>query len=161
MQEYHLKNRPDREITQDTEIYEILQKGQFLVISTCRNNEPYIVSLSYGFDAKNKSIFVHCAKSGLKIDFFKSNGRVCATIIEDGGYVTEECGHNYRSVVFWGDIHFISDLEEKKYGMGILLNHLENNGQVIREKLLKSEDYYSHMEVLRIDIKQIHAKAGR
>ena len=45
--------------------------------------------------------------------------------------------------------------------MGILLNHLENNSKVIREKLLKSEDYYSNMEVLRIDIKQIHAKAGR
>ena len=63
--------------------------------------------------------------------------------------------------MFWGDIHFVSDLEEKKYGMSILLNHLENNGQVIREKLLKSEDYFSNMEVLRIDIKQIHAKTGR
>ena len=63
--------------------------------------------------------------------------------------------------MFWGDIHFVSDLEEKKYGMGILLNHLENNGQVIMEKLLKSQDYYSNMEVLRIDIKQIHAKTGR
>jgi len=161
MQKYHLRNRPNREITLDTEINEILQNGRFLVISTCRNNEPYIVSLSYGFDEKNKSIFVHCAKKGLKTDFFKSNSRICATIIEDGGYVKDECGHNYRTVVFWGDIHFVSDLEEKKYGMGILLNHLENNGQVIREKLLKSEDFYSNMEVLRIDIKQIHAKAGR
>lgn len=156
-----MKNRPNREITQDREINEILQKGKFLVISTCRNNEPYIVSLSYGFDAKKKSIFVHCAQSGLKTDFFKSNSRICATVIEDGGYVDGECAHNYKSVVFWGDVFFVKEPEEKKYGMGILLNQLENNGQVIREKLLKSEDFYSGMEVLRIDIKQIHAKAGR
>ena len=161
MQEYHLKNRPNREITIDSEINDILQKGKFLVISMCKNNEPYIVSLSYGFDAKKNSLYVHCSPKGLKIDFFKSNSRICATIIEDGGYVADECGHNYRTVVFWGDIHFVTDLEEKKHGMGILLNHLENNGPVIQEKLLKSDGYYSKMEVLRIDIKQIHAKSGR
>jgi len=75
--------------------------------------------------------------------------------------VADECGHNYRIVVFWEEIHFITDLEKKKYGMGILLNHLESDAQMIREKMQKSEDYYSNMEVLRIDIKQIHAKAGR
>jgi uncharacterized protein len=161
MQEYHLKNRPNREIISESEIYDILQRGKFVVISMCRDNEPYIVTLSYGYDAKERSLYVHCAPRGLKIDFFKSNNRICATIIEDGGYVVDECGHNYRTVVFWGNIHFVTDLEEKKYGMGILLNHLENDRQVILEKLLKSEDYYSNMEVLRIDIKQIHAKAGR
>ena len=161
MQEYHLKNRPNREIISESEINDILQKGKFVVISACRDSEPYIVTLSYGFNAKERSLYVHCAPNGLKIDFFKSNNRICATIIEDGGYVVDECGHNYRTVVLWGEIHFVTDLEEKKYGMGILLNHLESNSQVIREKLLKSEDYYSNMEVLRIDIKQIHAKAGR
>ena len=161
MHEYHLKNRPNREIISESEINDILQKGKFIVISACRDSEPYIVTLSYGFNAKERSLYVHCAPNGLKIDFFKSNNRICATIIEDGGYVVDECGHNYRTVVFWGEIHFVKDLEEKKYGMGILLNHLENNSKVIREKLLKSEDYYSNMEVLRIDIKQIHAKAGR
>lgn len=45
--------------------------------------------------------------------------------------------------------------------MGIFLNHLENNGQVIQENLLESDDYYSKMEVLMIDAKLIYAKAGR
>ena len=58
-------------------------------------------------------------------------------------------------------IHFVMNLEEKKHGMKMLLNHLEDDTDVIREKILKSDDYYSKMEVLRIDIKQIHAKAGR
>ncbi|MDP4240422.1 MAG: pyridoxamine 5'-phosphate oxidase family protein [Bacteroidota bacterium] len=161
MQEYHLKNRPNREIKADSEINDILQRGKFAVISMCRNNEPYIVSLSYGFDAEKKSLYVHCAPQGLKIDFFHSNPRICATIIEDGGYVIDECAHNYKTVVFWGNICFVTDLEEKKHGMKILLNHLENNRNLIQEKLSKSDDYYSNMEVLRIDIKQIHAKAGR
>ena len=161
MQDYHLRNRPDREITGEQEIKDILQRGKFNVISTCRENEPYVITLSYGFDAARNSIYIHSAPKGLKIDFFKSNSRVCATIIEDGGYVEDECGHNYKSVVFWGNVSFVTDLEEKKHGMKILLNHLENSPSVIQEKLLKSDDYYSRMEVLRIDIEQIHAKAGR
>lgn len=156
-----MKNRPNREIISDSDINDILQKGKFVVISMCRDNEPYIVTLSYGFDAKERSIYVHCAPQGLKIDFFKSNNRICATIIEDGGYAIDECAHNYKTVVFWGDISFVTDIEEKKHGMKILLNHLENDIELIQEKLLKSNEYYSKMEVLRIDIRQIHAKAGR
>ena len=161
MKEYHLKNRPDREIISDSEINDILREGKYVVISMCRNNEPYIVTLSYGFDAKQRSLYVHCAPNGLKVDFFKTNNRICATIIEDGGYVADECAHQYKTVVFWGELFFVQDMEEKKHGMTILLNHLENKKEVIQEKLLKSENYYSNMEVLRIDINQIHAKTGR
>ena len=61
MQEYHLKNRPNREIISESEINDILQKGKFVVLSACRDNEPYIVTLSYGFDANERSLYVHCA----------------------------------------------------------------------------------------------------
>jgi hypothetical protein len=82
-------------------------------------------------------------------------------VIEDGGYVANECGHNYRTVVFLGNLRIVTDLDEKKHGMDILLNHLENNSTVIQDKLLKSDDYYSKMEVLKLEITQIHGKAGR
>ena len=95
MKEYHLRNRPNREIISDREINDILQKGKFVVISMCRDNETYIVTLSYGFDAKERALYVHCAPNGLKVDFFKTNNRISATIIEDGGYVADECAHNY------------------------------------------------------------------
>lgn len=161
MKQYHLKNRPNREITEEQEITEIIKKGKFAVISMCRSNEPYIVTLSYGYDLATNSLYFHSAKSGLKLDFIYQNPHVCATIIEDGGYVADECGHNYRTVVFWGTMAIVSDPEEKKHGMKVLLNHLESNETVIAEKLLKSEEYYSKMEILKLDINQIHGKAGR
>jgi len=127
----------------------------------CRDNEPYIVTLSYGYDSASNSLYFHCAPSGLKLDFIAANAQVCATVIEDGGYVANECGHNYRTVVFLGNLRIVTDLDEKKHGMDILLNHLENNSTVIQDKLLKSDDYYSKMEVLKLEITQIHGKAGR
>jgi len=34
-----------------------------------------------------------------------------------------ECGHEYRSIVINGRISFVESLEEKKYGMEVILNH--------------------------------------
>ncbi len=161
MKKYHLHNRPNRELKDKKEILEILENGKFVVISMCRNNEPYIVTLSYGYDFKKNSLYFHCAPKGLKLDFLSQNRKVCATVIEDKGYIDDECAHEYKSLVFWGDMEKVQDLDEKKYGMSVLLHHLENKESVIKGKVLKSDDYYSKMEILRLDIKQIHGKAGR
>ena len=161
MKHYHLHNRPNRELTKKSDIVRILEKGKFAVISMCRENEPYIVTLSYGYDAENDTLYFHCAKNGLKLDFLNSNKNVCATVIEDKGYVMDECGHEYESVVFWGDMQIVKDLHEKKHGMSILLLHLEEKDSVIKEKQLKSDDFYSKMEILKLRVRQIHGKAGR
>jgi len=161
MEKYHLLNRPNREITNESEIKEIINNGKYSVISMCHDNEPYIVTLSYGYDSANNSLYFHCSPHGLKLDFIKKNPKVCATIIEDGGYVINECGHIYKTVVFWGNMTVVTEMNEKKQGMKILLDHLEKNAQVIEDKLAKSDTYYSKMEVVKLNIIQIHAKAGR
>lgn len=161
MQKYHLLNRPNREIASDDEVRGIFRNGKFAVISMCRNNEPYIVTLSYGYDEANNALYFHCSTKGLKLDFIKANPKVCATIIEDGGYVANECGHNYKTAVFTGNISVVANFEEKKHGMVVLLNHLENNPDVISEKFRKTEGMYDKMEILKLEIVDVHAKAGR
>lgn len=161
MKQYHLHNRPNRELTNKSDIDRILNEGRFAVISMCLKNEPYIVTLSYGYDSQNETLYFHCAKKGLKLDFLNSNQNVCATVIKDKGYLMNECGHEYESVVFWGDMQIVNDLYEKKHGMSILLHHLEESESVINEKQLKSDDYYSKMEILKLKIRQIRGKAGR
>lgn len=161
MQQYHLLNRPDREIRSAPELHEILKNGKFAVISMCRNNEPYIVTLSYGFDTESRSLYFHCAPQGLKLEFAGENPRVCATVIEDHGYVKNECGHNYRTVVFRGIMTVVDDPEEKIHGMNVLLNHLESDDSVKKQKLLKSKDFYSKMVILKLAITQLNGKEGR
>ena len=161
MQTYHLQNRPDREITDKSEIDSFLKKGKFATIAMCKANEPYIVTLSYGFDATKNVLYFHCAPTGLKLDFIKANSLVCATIIEDGGYVINECAHNFKSVILWGKMSIIDDLSEKKHGMSTLLNHLETDSALIATKLAKSDNYYPKMTILKLKIEQIHAKAGK
>jgi uncharacterized protein len=161
MNNYHLHNRSNRELHDKSDINRILIEGKFAVISMCRENEPYIVTLSYGYDSDNEILYFHCAKKGLKLDFLDSNKNVCATVIKDKGYVINECGHEYESVVFWGEMQIVNDLQEKKHGMSMMLHHLEDKDFVIKDKLLKSDEYYPKMEILKLKIEQIYGKAGR
>jgi nitroimidazol reductase NimA-like FMN-containing flavoprotein (pyridoxamine 5'-phosphate oxidase superfamily) len=161
MQNYHLINRPNRELTSEADIQEILKKGKFVVISMCRDNEPYIVTLSYGFSPENNTMYFHCAKQGMKLELIAFNPSVCATVIEDGGYVSDQCEHNYKTAVFRGTMSIVTDLDEKRYGMSVLVNHLESAPEAISRLLLKSDEAFSRMDVLKLEIKQITAKAGK
>ena len=93
----------------------------------CRDNEPYIVTLSYGYDAKAHALYFHVAVCGLKLEFIKQNPSVSGTVIEDLGYKKTQCEQKYRSVVFRGKMYEVDGLAEKKHGLNILLNHLEDD----------------------------------
>ncbi len=34
--------------------------------------------------------------------------------IENGGYIYNECGHWYKTLVFWGEILILTDPDEKE-----------------------------------------------
>lgn len=159
MAKYHM-NKVSGEITDKEEILRLLKGGKYAVIAMCRNNEPYIVTLSYGYDEKNNALFFHSAKKGLKLDFISENPNVCATIIEDRGYQHDKCEHHYLSVVIWGSMSVLQDLEEKKQAMEVLLNHLEENPEPIKERALKSDIVYDNFTLLKLEIDELTAKQG-
>lgn len=151
-------NRKDREIKDGSKHIDILRNGKIVTISLCRKNEPYIVTLDYGYDDAGNCLYFHCAKKGLKIDFLIDNSHVCATIIEDLGYVDGRCEHKFRSLVFWGTMMVVENLEEKKHGMNVLLNHLEENPEKLKKRLLSKDTAYQKFAVLRLDITEISGK---
>jgi len=154
MQKYHMQKK-ERKII-DKRIYkEIMKNSKFSTISMCRNDEPYIVTLNYGFDAINNNLYFHSAQKGLKLEFLKENQKVCGTIIEDLGYVNDDCSHKYRSIVFWGDMTIVENLDEKKHAFDIMLNHLEDNPSKLKKRFLKSEQSYENTCLLKLDINLI------
>ena len=158
---YHL-NRRDREIEDELELKRIVRNGKFVVISMCSDNSPYVVTMNYGYDDRKNALYFHAAFEGLKMDIIKQNPNVCATVIEDLGYKPGECDHSYRSVVFWGKMSIIDDLEEKKCGLNILLNHLEEQPDEVKKKLLKEDSRYEKMQmaILRLDMEEMTGKEG-
>lgn len=160
MQKYHMR-RQDREITDQNEIREIITQGKFAVIALCFENEPYIVTLSYGYDQEKNVLYFHASSIGLKLEFIRKNPKVCVTIIDDQGYIMDECEHAYRTIVINGEIHIVEQLEEKKHGLNVMLNHLENKPEMMKEKVIKSDEAYKNVAVLKLDILSISGKKGR
>ena len=159
MSKYHMKNA-DREIQDSSEIKRILKNSKYAVIAMCRNNEPYIVTLSCGYDEVNNALYFHSALTGAKMDFIKDNPAVCATIIEDRGYKTNECEHAYASVVISGSIYALQDLTEKKHAMNVLIDHLEPNPEPIKARLLKKDSIFEGFAMLKLEINEITGKQG-
>jgi uncharacterized protein len=160
MIKYHM-NKIDKEITDSNELIRLMKKGKYATIAMCRNNEPYIVTLSYGYDAEKSTLYFHSSLKGLKIDFLSENKNVCATVIEDKGYVMNECEHHYSSVVMWGSMSLINDLDEKKHAMEILLNHLEDNPTPIRDRNIKNDEIYNRVALLKLEITDMTGKTGK
>jgi nitroimidazol reductase NimA-like FMN-containing flavoprotein (pyridoxamine 5'-phosphate oxidase superfamily) len=159
MATYHM-NRSDRKIVDEGELKRVLRDGKFVVISMCSDNSPYVVTMNYGYDDRKNALYFHAAFKGLKVDIIKQNPNVCATVIEDLGYQHGECNHNYRSIVFWGKMSIIDDLEEKKHGLNILIDHLEEEPDEVRKKLLQEDSRYEKMQmaILRLDIDELTGK---
>ena len=159
MAKYHMFKK-EKEITDTENMYDVLKKGQYATIALAEKNEPYIVTMNYGYDENNKALYFHCALKGLKLKILSQNPRVCATVMEDHGYKKDECSHAYRSVVFWGTLSVVHELDEKKYGMEVLFRHLETNPDPIRERNFKNERDYFKVNILRLNIEEITGKRG-
>jgi nitroimidazol reductase NimA-like FMN-containing flavoprotein (pyridoxamine 5'-phosphate oxidase superfamily) len=156
MLKYHMR-RVKKEISKKDDIISILKSGKYTMISMCKENEAYLVTLSYGYDEIKNSLYFHCAKEGQKIDFIKSNPFVCGTVIEDNGY-ENGCGQAYRSVIFRGKMIIVDDLQEKKKGFEMLLNQLENDPTAIKSKFFEKDEAYENTGMLRLDIINISGK---
>lgn len=159
MSKFHMSNQHN-EILDENKILEIIKKGKFITFALCEDKQPYIITLSYGYDKENQCIYVHCADHGLKYEFIKKNHNACATIIEDHGYVLNDCTQKYRSLVIWGKLNIIKDLEEKKHGFTVLFQHLEGESEQMSAKMASEKDAFSGVGMLRFDIEQIDAKGN-
>ena len=128
--------RKEKAITDTNEMMSILQKTAFITIAMCENNEPYLVTLSHGFDLENNCIYFHCAREGKKIDILKKNNVVWGQALIDNGYVQGACDHLYATTQFKGRVTFVEDLSEKHHALSIMIHSIDSNPQkVIQEQL--------------------------
>jgi nitroimidazol reductase NimA-like FMN-containing flavoprotein (pyridoxamine 5'-phosphate oxidase superfamily) len=156
---YHMR-RSERQIEEWAVIEEILREGKYATLALCRNNEPYIVTLNYGYDPAHRSLYFHCAKKGMKTDFVTGNPDVCAMVIQDKGYLQNECEHAYRSVVIRGRVDILTEENEKRKAIDVLLNHLEERPEIMRAKLRDRTEKLKAVQIWRLVIKGISGKEG-
>lgn len=119
-----LKNR---EIQNAAEVFDILNRCDTVRIAMQGEQYPYVVPVSFGMEVvDNKAvIYFHCAKEGFKVDLLKTNPFVC---VEGDIFIKiEKTEHGittrYESVIGFGECQFITDIDEIKHGLRVLLAH--------------------------------------
>ncbi len=149
--------RRDKEIAYNTEVEELLSNALVGRLGTCLNNIPYITPVNYIYD-KNK-IYFHSADEGRKIDNIKQNQQVCFEIDEfisivPGMRMPCVSRTRYKSVIAFGDIREVVDIDEKT----VALNKLIEKYAPEAPRLPHSSDAAARTNVLAIDVKEITAK---
>jgi nitroimidazol reductase NimA-like FMN-containing flavoprotein (pyridoxamine 5'-phosphate oxidase superfamily) len=135
---YHMR-RQDKEVKDQELIKKILRETKYVTIAMSKDNQPYLASLSHGYDEENNCIYIHCADEGKKLDYLKANNVVWGQAFQDHGYHVDNCSHLYATVQFQGRVAFIEDMEGKRHAIRTMINQLEPNPEKHLDRLLHSE----------------------
>jgi nitroimidazol reductase NimA-like FMN-containing flavoprotein (pyridoxamine 5'-phosphate oxidase superfamily) len=138
---FHVR-RKDREITDSDALKKVLKSTKYVTVALCMDDEPYLVSLSHGYDETRNCLYFHCADEGKKLVYMEANCKVWGQAVLDYG-VTDECDYAYTSVHFKGTVSLIADLGEKQHAMEVMVRQLSENpeeklGKIKPEKLAKT-----------------------
>ncbi|MFW9889260.1 MAG: pyridoxamine 5'-phosphate oxidase family protein [Candidatus Thorarchaeota archaeon] len=135
----------------------ILKQAKHITVAMCLDDEPYLATLSHGFDAEKRCIYFHCAQEGKKIDILKKNNLVWGQALKDDGYAIGSCDHLYATTQFRGRVTFITDENEKRHALEVMIHQLEEEpdevyGEQVTDKSVK------RVGIGRIDIEYMSGK---
>ena len=150
--------RRERQITDETQIMDILDKGKVLHLGLAVDNEPYVVPMNYGYIKEDGKlvIYLHSGVRGKKLDMIRMNPKVFFEIDCDllpfESELPCQYGISYSSVMGKGTARIVEDVEEKKQAMSILMKTQTGKDFTFEDRLV------SIVAVIRIDVDAYTAK---
>ena len=148
----------ERQVTDPAQIRDILDKAKVLHLGLAVDNEPYVVPMNYGytFEEGKMVIFLHSALRGKKLDMIQANSKVFFEIDCDQmpfeGEKPCQYGMVYSSVMGKGVARFVTDVEEKKRAMTILMKTQTGKDFSFEDR------WVDIVAVIRIDVEDYTAK---
>ena len=151
--------RADREVKDTGELIDIIEMSRVCHVAMIDDGIPYIVPLSFGYEMAEDGLvlYFHSAKEGRKIDVLHKNSNVCVEISIQQKLVIDKkvpcrSGCGYASVIGNGKAEFLTDTEEKRHALSILMKHQSGMDLVFDEKQADS------VCVFRIVVKKFSGK---
>lgn len=155
---FHLR-RKDKEVTDERLMKKILKTTKYVTIALSMNNEPYLVSLSHGYDEKKNCVYFHCAREGKKLQYLRSNNTVWGQALLDYGYSEGECTYLYASVHFSGKVTMLENLEEKREALACMIRQIDKNPEILITDL--RPERLRNTVVGRIDVAYMSGKKSK
>lgn len=151
--------RSDREVTDPARIADVISRCTCCRIGFCDDGEVYIVPLNFGHEIRDGRyvFYFHGAREGRKIDLIQKNPSVGFEL--DTNYALHEadaaCGYSarFQSVIGNGVMSIVSEPEEKKRGLSLLMEH--NAG---RRDWAFDERKLGAVAVLKLEVTKLSCK---
>jgi nitroimidazol reductase NimA-like FMN-containing flavoprotein (pyridoxamine 5'-phosphate oxidase superfamily) len=153
--------RVDKEVTDQAELRWILGSASYVTLAMSMDGEPYLVSLSHGYDEAQNCLFFHCARVGRKMDILRVNNRVWGQALLDFGRSISrgECTHLYASVHFGGRVSFLETRDAKRHALKCLAAHQGSDAEALLSEV--TPERLGETAVGRVDIDFMTGKKSR
>lgn len=116
----------NRLITSEHELLAVIEKADSCVMAMVGSDLlPYAIPMNFGYH--QQTVYLHTAKEGKKVNTLKQNPSVCLVFSVDHvlRYQNEEvaCSWSmkYRSVLIYGKVEFIEDVNERIEAMNYIM----------------------------------------
>lgn len=150
--------RKDKEITDKVEIEEILSSAMVGRLGTCAHEMPYIIPINFTYEKESGKIFLHCANEGKKLENIRINPHVCFEVEEVRDVIVKQptCASSvaYRTVILFGRIKMVSDVQAKAYALWKLADKYAPQNP----KVPFTDAMLNKTNVLEIEIREMTAK---
>ena len=148
--------RDDRALT-DEQAAEILQKGEYGILSTVSaDGQPYGVPVSFAFDGN--ALYFHCAVEGHKLENLAANPRVSFCVVGATEVLPDKFATRYESAIVFGTARELTGDEQHAALTEILKKYsadfLEKGEKYIESDMPKTRAF-------RIEIESLSGKARR
>jgi len=148
--------KKEKEIQDRAEIEAVIRKAEVCRLGLSVDNRPYIVPLNFGFE--ENCLYFHTAREGKKIDMIRQNSAVCFEVDVDGHVVRAEnpCDWSmkYRSVVGYGTASLLTDAEEKRRALDVIMEHYSYSGRPGEYP----ENLVDRLAIIKVDIDSMTGK---
>ena len=151
--------RPMRRCKQqlpDEEALQLLKTRKRGVLAVLGDDAyPYTVPMDFVYDASDHSLNFHTAKEGHKLDAVRRHPKASFCILDDG--VPDEEGYflYFNSVIVFGQVHEVTDPEEKTAKLRLLGNKYFPNAEMTESDIAKNG---ARVGMLKMDIEHISGK---
>lgn len=140
------------------ECKKILHAGKTGILAVLGDSGyPYAVPLNYNYDGD--AIYLHCAKSGHKLDAIKRNSKVSFCVVDRDDIFQEKLTTLYRSVVIFGNAEIIKDESEMRRTVTELAE--KYCPDFISEISAEVDSDFERLCMIKINIEHMTGKQGK
>lgn len=151
--------RRERQITDMSEIRDILDRCMIVHLGLVDGDEPYVVPMNYGYTMEEDgtlALYLHGAPQGRKLDLMRKNPKVFiemeCDVMPFEGDVACKYGTAYQSLMGRGRAVVLEDPQEKMRALSLFMKTQTGGDFTFNERLV------SVVSLIRIDVTEYTAK---